>query len=384
MKRFPKRMENAIEVFEDRARYARSSAEIDEFLTFLPPMPRYTAIGIYILHCPMDLGQFFANAAKRIHRLRVVNANAGAFEYERRYGRKLIRAVRGMFVILPSTQNHIYRLLSVCRSDFWNDGVRYLVRHQYPKVVPLFLKQGELRKALRELRDRLGTEYRLMASEMSLKELRPRSETRRKLTEQDSGRWWTDRSVEEVFDEAQERGQWFTSIAFKVERWRERRERYEEEASCRLYKYGYLQYDYLHSEFTQKLLPTLEKAASDRVELFTNRGIRERRERGYPPSVPLEITYPVPVFEDPDGLKRLESTVMTYSNATKALFHSNPYFHASVADVSDGSSFEMWVLSSNRILIVPQGRSSAPALERLVSHIFSDFREGEVAEYSGE
>lgn len=384
MKRFPKRMENAMEVFEDRARYARSSAEIHEFLGFLPPMPRYTAIRIYILYCASELSQFFANVTDRIHRLRVVNADAGAFAYERQYGRKQIRTVRGIFVVLPSTQNRVYRLLSVCHSDFWNEGVRYLVRHQYPKVVPLFLKQGEFRKGLRELGDRLGTEYRLMASEMSLKELRPRSETRRRLTEQDSGRWWTDRGVEEVFDEAQERGQWFTSIAFKVEHWHKRPERYVQEASCRLYKYGYLQYDYLHSEFTQKLLPSLEKAASDRLELFTNRGIRERKERGYPPSVPLEITYPVPIFEDPDGLKRFESTVMTYSNATKALFHSNPYFHASLADVSDGSSFEIWVLSTNRILIVPQGRSSAPALERLVSHIFSDFREGEVAEYTGE
>jgi len=377
-------MENAMEFFEARARSARSPAEIDEFLKFLPPMPRYTAIRIYILYCPTELGQFFTSAARRIDGLRVVNADAGAFEYQRRYGRKRIRTVRGTFVILPSTQNRVYRLLSVCGSDFWNDGVRYLVRHQYPKVVPLFLKQGELRKALRELRDRLGIEYRLMASEMSLKERRPPSETRRGLTEQDSARWWTDRGVEEVFDEAQERGQWFTSIAFKVERWHKRRERHVEAASCRLYKYGYLQYDYLHSEFTQKLLPSLEKAASDRVELFRNRGIRERKERGYAPSVPLEITYPVPVFEDSDGLKRLESTVMTYSNATKALFHSNPYFHASVADVSDGSSFEIWVLSPNRILVVPQGRSSPPALERLVSHIFSDFREGEVAEYSGE
>jgi hypothetical protein len=236
---------------------------------------------------------------------------------------------------------------------------------------------------LGELSHRLGRGYRLMASEMSLKELRRHPGTRRRHTEQDTGRWWTDRGVEEAFDEAQERGQWFTSIAFKLERWRELRQRYEEEASCRLYKYGYLQYDNLHSEFTQKLLPSLEKAASQRVQLFTHRGIRERKERGYPPSAPLAITYAVPVFEEGDGLERFEKTVMTFSKATKALFHSNPYFHASVADVADGSSFEIWVLSPNRILIVPQGRSSAPALERLISHIFADFREGDIAEYSG-
>lgn len=56
-------------------------------------------------------------------------------------------------------------------------------------------------------------------------------------------------------------------------------------------------------------------------------------------------------------------------------------FHASIADVLDGSSFDIWVASSNRILIVPGPKASVAAFIRLISHIFSEFREGTIAEY---
>jgi len=175
--------------------------------------------------------------------------------------------------------------------------------------------------------------------------------------------------------------QWFTSLAFGVNHFQTRFDRYESVASCKIYKYGYVHYDALHGEFTGALLALLEERAISRMSLFENRGIRERRKLGHIPSVPLQISYPIPVFEKPEGLRRLHQTIRSFPNATKAVYHSNPYFHASVADVSDGSSFDLWVLSPSRMLIVPQAKSTAPALDRIVSHIFTDFREGEITEF---
>ncbi len=56
-------------------------------------------------------------------------------------------------------------------------------------------------------------------------------------------------------------------------------------------------------------------------------------------------------------------------------------FHASIADVLDGSSFEIWVVNPDRILIVPGPKASVAGFIRLISHIFSEFGEGNVAEY---
>ena len=58
-----------------------------------------------------------------------------------------------------------------------------------------------------------------------------------------------------------------------------------------------------------------------------------------------------------------------------------PHFHASIADVLDGSSFDIRVVSPSRMLIVPGPKASVAAFMRLISHIFSEFGEGDIAEY---
>ena len=58
-----------------------------------------------------------------------------------------------------------------------------------------------------------------------------------------------------------------------------------------------------------------------------------------------------------------------------------PRLNASIADIVDGSSFDMWVLSKNKIVVVPQAKSSAQAFERLIAYIFSKFNEGTVNVY---
>ena len=196
----------------------------------------------------------------------------------------------------------------------------------------------------------------------------------------DTERKWTERTVGGVFDEALERQQWFTSIRFRIDHRSSERHRFVPVASCRLYKYGHLHLNRLYREFTDGLFPVLERVAHDRMALFRNRGIRERN---YESAAPLEIVYATNVFDDIDALEHFTDTLMKYPHATKALFHSNPYLHASVADFRDGSSFEVWILSPRRILLVPQAKASTAALGRLTSYIFSHFREGDVGEYSG-
>lgn len=380
-----RRMENAVELFEERARTATSYDEVDEFLAFVPGTPRYVAFRCYLLFHAGDLVSVLTRRARHIDGLTVLNPKVGAFGLQREYGEKEVRSVRGVFVILPSSVDGIHRLVSVCRGDFWNIAVQRYVQHTYPRIVPVFFRQPELREALESLERKLGSEYRLMVKEVSMKESRVGLNSNRGPAVYDTDRTWmkTYRPVRDVFDEALERRQWHTSIAFRVQRLVKERDRYATVAFCRLYKYGDVHFDRLYREVTDILLPVLEKAAKERMDLFSNRGIRERRERGFEPAMPLQITYALDVFDQKENLQRFAEVIRKYPHATKAVFHSNPYFHASVADFLDGSSFEVWVLSPRRILVVPQAKASAPALERLISHISIEFREGHVGEYSG-
>ena len=60
---------------------------------------------------------------------------------------------------------------------------------------------------------------------------------------------------------------------------------------------------------------------------------------------------------------------------------ANPYVHMSLVDCTDGSSFDVWVATVDRITIIPQIKATHAAVARLVNHIFERFGEGRVEEH---
>ena len=73
-----------------------------------------------------------------------------------------------------------------------------------------------------------------------------------------------------------------------------------------------------------------------------------------------------------------------FGHGTCTVLHGNPYVHLSIVDNLDYSSADVWVVSQNQILIVPQLTASAAGLKRIVNHIFEHFREGQLSEYQGQ
>jgi hypothetical protein len=63
-----------------------------------------------------------------------------------------------------------------------------------------------------------------------------------------------------------------------------------------------------------------------------------------------------------------------------SIIHSNPYVNLSIIDYYDGSIYDIWILRSDIITIVPQMKSSHQALKRLVNHIFDTYAEGDLLE----
>ena len=47
----------------------------------------------------------------------------------------------------------------------------------------------------------------------------------------------------------------------------------------------------------------------------------------------------------------------------------------------DGSSFEVWAISSNQLALIPGLKASEAAFERLTDYVFEKFREGKVRDY---
>jgi hypothetical protein len=239
--------------------------------------------------------------------------------------------------------------------------------------MPVYFRQTEIQDALTSFEHQLGSKFRVRIADVTMK-------GKRENRFYDTERLWTDLSISESFEKALERNLWFASLRFIVQQKEEKFGNYRNIASGRLYKKGEIFYDFYHFEITSYLISVLVDYSAKRFQLLSKRGIRERN---YEAGFPLEIYYKDEVFSDLEEIHRFAETIQKYPNATKAVFHGNPYYHASIADFLDGSSFEIWIVSPSRAIIVPQARSSTQAFERLITHILYEFKEGKVNEYTG-
>lgn len=375
-------MPNSIELFEEKSRRAASSDELHQFVSFIGPPPRYAAIRtklIYSRLAPEDLAQEWQ---RRDPDISLVNEATSTYQItDSRWNSSDYPSIKrrsGFIAMLPGSGEGILRLTSICYSAFWNVSVRRSVRRGYPSLMPVFFQQREFKEALLRFENSLASEYQLIITDVGMKEPRIGHPKSARITKFDSERLWTRAQLSDLFAQAEERGQWFTSVGFTLFRAQKARDSLIRAASGKLYKSGEVLISYLYSEVAEILLPHLEKLASQRIRLLSNRGLRERN---LDPAKPIQIGYSSDVFGSQARLHEFAGVVAKYPNSTKAVFHSNPYYHASIADYKDGSSIDIWVLNPRRILLVPQAKSSPAAFGRLISHIFDEFQEGDVTEF---
>jgi hypothetical protein len=121
-------------------------------------------------------------------------------------------------------------------------------------------------------------------------------------------------------------------------------------------------------------------AGAEKLKFLSNRGLRDRK---YSPA-PLSIHFKRRVFDDLGEVRRFVDVMRKYPHSAYAIEHGNPYAHLQLSDRYDGSSFELWAVTSDDILVVPRLRATEAALERLIHYIYDEFREGEVVAQKSE
>jgi hypothetical protein len=90
---------------------------------------------------------------------------------------------------------------------------------------------------------------------------------------------------------------------------------------------------------------------------------------------PVFIEYSNNIFENVEQNKRLIKSLSEFPKSSYSVYHGNPYLHMSMVDYCDGSSYDIWVVSSNRLIIIPQLRATFNSLSRLCEHILKRFME---------
>jgi hypothetical protein len=366
------------EIIQGLAESSDSPRAITEYLTLIPKLSNNVFIRQYIIFHQTSLSEIIIKKAPRFSSLKEVGKVIPAFQISLAHKKNGGMTDKGTLVILPGSQSNISRLITISQSHFWNNIARRLVKSLYPEAMPVFFKQNEIEDALTSLEKGLGLRYRVRIADVTAKEERYKSNQPNK-SEIDTQRWWTNLSIQEIFSQAKERGQWFTGLRFVIQRRIGDTDRFVSMGSGRINKFGEIKYDSLHSEISDYLIVSLEKHATDRLNILKGRGIRESN---YHPAKPLEIAYRYDIFAEVEDVRMFGKIVSEFPASTKVVYHSNPYYHASVADFLDGSSYDIWVLSTNKIVLIPQAKSTTQALDRFITHIFTNFGEGLVDDYN--
>ena len=374
-------MHNHLGVFEEKIRSAKNYEEIFEFLSFISELPPSNFLHIQYVYFRGDFATYFSKLKLNKCSFEYLNPKVGAFHFTIKQSDSTIK---GSFFVQETSHPDLYTLISISRTSNWNNFLHLVLQRQYPRIVLLYWKQTELTKSLRLLEEHLKDKYALRVKRLSLKEKRELwkeqigAESKPTKAKYDSYLEWTSKTLSQILDEAKEREQWFKKIVFALFPIKDGLIFSTASAICSISKYGYISCDNLFHSVVPLLREELEPPLNERIQLFKSRGLKERN---YRPSSALTINYSDEIFKDKSIFDHFSSIIRRYPNSTKALFHSNPYFHASIADFLDGSSLDIRISDHKTLLIIPQIQTSISSLERLVAYIFDNFYEGKVEEY---
>ena len=186
----------------------------------------------------------------------------------------------------------------------------------------------------------------------------------------DTIRRWTDESHETVFQTLAENGQWLSAFRFEMHA--------STEVAARVWRDGSYVCERGFRVFRAKMLQLYEKRMLDSERFYQ---YRDRQSSPTHSSRPVTLSYRRNVFENKRENYRLIEVVKNLPDCSVAVVHPNPYVHVSVLDYMDGSNYDIWVTTSDSVMIIPREKATGQSVQKACDHICELFEEGEVMEY---
>lgn len=320
-----------------------------------------------VLYSREPIAAVFANQKKLGN---VDERNPHAFRLDVSVGRSPSRRVRLPFAVLDAGKPNMFVAIAVCVGEDWQALVRFLDA-RYPQLVPVYLSQRELIGSIKTLR--LNTpELDLRVREMSATEKIETEAGKRKR----SVREWTDEALDHLLTDVEDRRQVINSLRFAFHRRINDKVDVIPTLSCKVTRKAIVEISGSFDVAWNTVIADVVSAGAAKLKFFSQRGLRERN---YSAS-PLAIHFKRQVFDDLAEVRRFVDVMRKYPHSAYAVEHGNPYAHLQLSDRYDGSSFELWAVTSDEILVLPRLRATEGAVERLIHYIYDEFREGEVTD----
>lgn len=272
------------------------------------------------------------------------------------------------FVYEHPEYKKVYVALTVESSTFFHRALLPFVRSLYPQGMMTFITHKRLRRLLEEFQ--ITNQFRDLIITRASYRLRFEEEGKhKKIVPMVS---WPDMELKEAFDWVYQNNGWFESLQFEATK------DSAVSAEVSFTREGIVRTNQLFSKIFPAFVLPVCKTIHENIEIFGRRGRLERNDLS---TKPLTIDFGMAQFADVSENTKFIQAIKRLRTASTSVLHGNPYIHMVVIDYFDGSSFDLWVLNPNQLVIVPQMKGSIPAIKRLINHVFDTYAEGEIKDY---
>ena len=338
-------------------------------------VPSPYRVRIKVVYSPDSPTAVFEKLAEN-GEIQSLTSKVHTYVYESTVGRKQPQDIRALFHIGSfdnSVSQKVKAIISICKNDQWGILRRY-IKKNYPRLVPILLSQAELIQGAKALKKITG--HQVYVRSFSAKETLPSEDGKRSK----SIREWTQEELDTALLSIQDRHQMITSLEVDFLPRLGEAVHVQPKASCKIRKTSEIEVTGSFNLVYKAVAEYIAQVGERKLLFFSGRGLRESR---YKPQ-PLSIDFSRPVFDDVQVVRNLVSILRKYPRSVYAVEHGNPYAHVKIADLFDGSSFDVWAMPPSRLALMPGLKASEAGFERLVHYIFDAFREGKLTEYGRE
>lgn len=302
----------------------------------------------------------------------LIKANEGVQLFELTYsfkeGKEEKKGTGRFFVYEHPEYKRVYVALTIEPSNFFNKALLPFIQGLYPQIIMTFITHKRLRKLLEEFQ--VTNQFTDLIITRASYRLRFEEEGKHKKVV--PGGFWPDMELREAFDWVYQNNGWFQSLQFEA-----KKDAYIL-TEVSFTRQGIIKTNRYFSKVFEAFVLPVCKTIYENIEIF---GHRSRRENPNLSAKPLAVDFGIEQFADVSENAKFIQAMKRLKTASISVLHGNPYIHIAVIDYFDGSTFDLWVLSSNQLVIVPQMKGSIPAIKRLVNHIFDTYAEGEIKDY---
>jgi len=272
-----------------------------------------------------------------------------------------------LFLLIRSgIHENVYTVLTFGSGYYFNRFLLSFFKKHYPDASMTFITH----KKLEQLMNSFRTQYSLSDLTITRASVKSRVEgNNRKFM---SSVIWSDFNLDEAFRWVYEENGWFQKLAFETTFPQSMRR-----VQISLSRQGIVKATGKFAVIFDAFLRPIEQILYRNVEQFSRRARMDVYERNIRP---LYIDFGSGIFDNKEENQKFISILKKMKASATSVIHANPYLNLSTIDYYDGSIYDLWVLEANRLIIVPQMKSTHQALKRIINHIFDNFAEGQILE----